>query len=124
MVQTAPFVPIIRALRLRTVVAREMETVMTSIDALIAPSRATPATPIDKPFRSATRGNAKDVMGAVGNGAGLPAISVPNGFSEKGVPTGIQFMGSAWQENTVLAVASAYQSLTGWHHQHPPGLMD
>jgi len=114
----------IRALRLQTIVAREIENVMFSFDALIAPARATPATPIDKEFRSATRGSAKDVMGAIGNGAGLPAISVPSGFSEKGVPTGIQFMGRAWEENTVLAVASAYQSHTDWHHHHPPGLMD
>jgi len=112
----------IRALRLRAVVAREIDNAMSPFDALIAPARSTPATPIDKPFRSATRGSAKDVMGAVGNGAGLPAISVPNGFSGKGVPTGIQFMGRAWGENTVIAAASAYQSLTDWHHRHPPGL--
>jgi aspartyl-tRNA(Asn)/glutamyl-tRNA(Gln) amidotransferase subunit A len=62
-------------------------------------------------------------MGAVGNGAGLPGISVPSGFSEQGLPTGVQFMGRAYAENTVLAVARAYQSLTDWHTQHPAGLL-
>jgi len=61
-------------------------------------------------------------MGAIGNGAGLPAISVPSGFSEKGLPTGMQFMGRAYNENTLIAVASAYQSCTEWHLAHPPDL--
>ena len=61
-------------------------------------------------------------MGAIGNGAGLPAISVPNGFSEKGLPTGMQFMGRAYNENTIIAVARAYQSCTEWHLAHPPDL--
>jgi Asp-tRNA(Asn)/Glu-tRNA(Gln) amidotransferase A subunit family amidase len=35
----------------------------------------------------------------------------------------MQFMGRAYAENTVLAVARAYQSLTDWHTQHPAGLL-
>jgi aspartyl-tRNA(Asn)/glutamyl-tRNA(Gln) amidotransferase subunit A len=112
----------IRAMRLRGVMAKETDRVMAPLDALIAPSRATTATPIDEEFRSATGGGAKDIMGAIGNGAGLPAISVPNGFSEQGLPTGIQFMGRAYDEDIVIAVANAYQSLADWHLQHPPGL--
>jgi Asp-tRNA(Asn)/Glu-tRNA(Gln) amidotransferase A subunit family amidase len=44
---------------------------------------------------------------------------VPNGFGERGLPTSLQFMGRAWEENTVLAAACAYQSATDWHTQHP-----
>ena len=113
----------IRALRLRGVMAKEIDRVMAPFDALVGPSRATPPTPIDEEFRSAIGGGAKDIMGAVGNGAGLPAISVPAGFSEKGLPTGIQFMGRAYEENTVIAAASAYQSLTDWHQRHPPDVV-
>ena len=61
-------------------------------------------------------------MGAIGNGLGLPAITVPNGFSDKGLPTGVQFMGRAYDESVILAVACAYQSLTTWHLCHPPEL--
>ena len=78
---------------------------------------------VDEELRSPTRSGTSDVMGAVGNGAGLPAISVPNGFGEHGRPTGIQFMGRAYEENTVLSVARAYQSLTDWHTMHPPALV-
>ena len=59
------------------------------------------------------------MMGAVGNGAGLPGVAVPNGFGERGLPTSLQFMGRAWEENTILAAARAYQSATDWHRRHP-----
>jgi aspartyl-tRNA(Asn)/glutamyl-tRNA(Gln) amidotransferase subunit A len=114
----------IRALRLRNRMARQIDAVLADFDALVGPTRATTATPLDQEFRGAVRGTAKDIMGAVGNGAGLPAISVPSGFSEHGLPTGIQFMGRAYDENQVLAVARAYQALTDWHRHHPPDLVD
>ena len=113
----------LRALRLRGIMARQIDAILCRYDALVAPSRATTATPIEAEFRSAIRGSAKDIMGAVGNGAGLPGISVPSGFSEQGLPTGVQFMGRAYAENTVLAVARTYQALTAWHTQHPAGLL-
>ena len=59
-------------------------------------------------------------MGALGNAAGLPSISVPSGFTRDGLPTGVQFMARAYREDTALAVARAYQALTGWHQRHPP----
>jgi aspartyl-tRNA(Asn)/glutamyl-tRNA(Gln) amidotransferase subunit A len=114
----------LRALRLRGIMARHIDAILTGFDALVAPTRATTAPRLDEEFRSATRGSAQDLMGAVGNGAGLPAITVPSGFSEHGLPTGIQFMGRAYAENTILALARAYQALTDWHRRHPPGLVD
>jgi aspartyl-tRNA(Asn)/glutamyl-tRNA(Gln) amidotransferase subunit A len=118
----------IRALRLRGLMARQIDALFAAtpalpgFDALVGPSRATPATAITETFRGVLRAHAPDVLGAIGNGAGLPAISVPNGFSAKGLPTGIQFMGRAYDENTILAIARAYQTLTDWHLQHPPDL--
>ena len=113
----------LRALRLRGTMAKQIDAILGRFDAIVGPSRATPATPIDQEFRSAIGGSAKDILGAVGNGAGLPAISVPNGFTDTGLPTGMQFLGRAYEENTVLAVARAYQALTDWHKRHPPGLV-
>lgn len=112
----------IRALRIRGKVARIADEVMSGYDAVIGPTRAVTATPIDQDFRGVVAGTARDTLGAVGNSAGLPAISVPSGFSHEGLPTGIQFMGRAYDENRILAVARAYQSLTDWHTQHPEGL--
>ena len=109
----------IRALRLRARVVREADRVMSRFDALVAPGRPGVASPLDREFRSAARGNVPDVMGAIGNVAGLPAIAVPNGFSETGLPTSLQFMGRAWEENTVLAAARAWQGITDFHLRRP-----
>lgn len=113
----------IRATRVRGKIAKELDSVMSRYDALAGPTSHTTASPIDREFRSAMRSQRQDIMGAAGNGAGLPAISVPSGFSDAGLPTGIQFMGRAYDEDSVLAVANAYQALTDWHTRHPADLV-
>ncbi len=114
----------LKALRLRKVMAKSVDQTLKPFDAVVAPSRRSAAPPIDQEFRRTTSGTTRDIVGAVGNGAGLPSISVPSGFNEAGLPTGIQFMGRAYDENKIIAVAKAYQSLTNWHKQHPPNLLD
>jgi aspartyl-tRNA(Asn)/glutamyl-tRNA(Gln) amidotransferase subunit A len=109
----------VKALRLRGQMAREADRVLSRFDALVGPGRATVAPGLDQEFRSAIRGSAPDVMGAIGNGAGLPAICVPNGFGDRGLPTSLQFMGRVYEENTILGAACAWQSLTDWHLRHP-----
>jgi len=110
----------LRAMRLRGKMVKAVTEAMEPFDALVAPSAKKPATPIGEEFRKVAPGATRDVMGAVGNGCGLPAISVPDGFTEVGLPTGIQFMGKPYEENTILALARAYQGLTDWHTRHPP----
>jgi aspartyl-tRNA(Asn)/glutamyl-tRNA(Gln) amidotransferase subunit A len=112
----------LKALRLRAFMARAADEAMSGYDAVVAPARRSPASPVDEEFRKTSPGTARDLMGAVGNGAGLPSVAVPNGFTGGGLPTGIQFMGRAYSENKILAVARAYQSMTSWHKHHPPGL--
>jgi len=112
----------LKALRLRRVMAREADRVLAPLHALVAPGRPSEAVLLAGEVRSAIRGSARDVMGAVGNGAGLPAVAVPNGLGARGLPTSLQFMGRAWEEPTVLAAACAYQSRTDWHERHPSDL--
>ena len=109
----------IKALRLRAVVAREIDGVLARLDALVAPGRFMVASGLDEPFRSAFGGTMVDPTGAIGNAAGLPAVAVPDGFGERGLPTSLQFVGRAFAENTILAAARAYQARTDWHRRHP-----
>ena len=111
----------IKALRLRGVMAREVDAVISDYDAIAAPTSLTTATPIGEQFRRTITGPG-DVIGAVGNGCGLPSVSVPSGFDADGMPTGIQFMSRAYDENVCLAIGRRYQSLTDWHNRHPDGL--
>jgi aspartyl-tRNA(Asn)/glutamyl-tRNA(Gln) amidotransferase subunit A len=53
------------------------------------------------------------------NLAGLPAISVPCGFSSEGLPLGLQLVGRAWDEATVLQAAYAYETATEWSQRCP-----
>jgi AtzE family amidohydrolase len=54
------------------------------------------------------------------NQAGLPAISVPSGFSKAGLPMGVQIVGRPFDEASILRVAHTYQMQTGWHLKKPP----
>lgn len=113
----------LKAQRLRKLMAENADEVMSPFDALVAPTRPDVAPVLHREFSWPTEPSGITTMLVVGNGAGLPAISVPMGFSPDGLPTGIQFMGRAYEENAILAVARAYQSLTDWHDHHPPGLV-
>jgi len=52
---------------------------------------------------------------------GLPAISLPCGFSQAGLPIGMQIAGPHWQERRVLELAFAYEQATEWHNRQPVG---
>ncbi len=54
-----------------------------------------------------------------GNLTGLPSISVPCGFSDDGLPVGLQLIGRRWDEATVLRAAYAYEQATEWHGRFP-----
>jgi aspartyl-tRNA(Asn)/glutamyl-tRNA(Gln) amidotransferase subunit A len=51
---------------------------------------------------------------------GLPAISVPCGFTESGLPIGLQIAGPHWYETRILQLAQAYEKATAWHKRQPP----
>ncbi len=51
---------------------------------------------------------------------GLPAISVPCGFTQTGLPIGLQIAGPHWREDLVLRLAYAYEQATAWHKRHCP----
>ena len=126
----------LRAQRIRRLLARDLDRLLARYDALVAPSRPAVASALDEswsrhgqqpPPAGTERGQrsksrARCPLSAAGNCAGLPAISVPSGFSEAGLPTGIQFVGRAYEEPAILAVATAYQKLTSWHQHHPAHL--
>ena len=61
-----------------------------------------------------------DVFTVSPNLAGLPAISVPCGFTPETLPVGLQLTGRAWDEATLFRLAHAYERATTWHQQRPP----
>lgn len=88
-----------------------------------------PAIPIPVPTIAATTaGDARDIAQTIGvighctrgiNYLGLPAISVPAGFTSNGLPAAFQLAGRPFAESLLLRAADAYQRVTGWHQQAP-----
>jgi aspartyl-tRNA(Asn)/glutamyl-tRNA(Gln) amidotransferase subunit A len=111
----------LQAMRIRGVMKRAMDELYGKYDALVAPSRSTVAYPIDTDFDKAYPGivGGPPVIQA-GNAVGQPALSVPNGFGLKDLPTGIQFTGRVWGEARLLQLGRAYQQATDWHKKRPP----
>jgi aspartyl-tRNA(Asn)/glutamyl-tRNA(Gln) amidotransferase subunit A len=110
----------LHAMRMRAPMRRAWGEMFKKIDVLAAPSRATVSYPVDKTFDKAYPGiGASSPIGAA-NLVGVPAVSVPNGLGQNGLPTGLQLVGPAWGEAELIDLASAYQSATDFHKKRPP----
>jgi aspartyl-tRNA(Asn)/glutamyl-tRNA(Gln) amidotransferase subunit A len=110
----------LHAMRMRAPMRRAWGEMFKKIDVLVAPSRATVSYPVDKTFDKAYPGiGASSPIGAA-NLVGVPAVSVPNGLGQNGLPTGLQLVGPAWGEAELIELASAYQSATDFHKKRPP----
>jgi aspartyl-tRNA(Asn)/glutamyl-tRNA(Gln) amidotransferase subunit A len=114
-----PAVDYLRALRIRRRAMRELDALLAPYDAIVAPTLPYVATPIRDHFATWFGRERGPSLGAAGNLCGLPSISVPNGFGERGLPTALEFMGRAYAEDRILAAAIAYQQHTDWHTRHP-----
>jgi aspartyl-tRNA(Asn)/glutamyl-tRNA(Gln) amidotransferase subunit A len=105
------------AQRVRQILQKKMDALFESYDVLATASLPAPATPL--PMNLATGLAFPDPLGAIGNLCGLPALSVPCGFTEKSLPVGLQFIGRAGDDAAVLQAGQTLQRATQWHHKHP-----
>ena len=109
----------INALRIRGRIQKEVDAVLKDFDAVVTPTLNTEAGPITQKFTDWSRGFVSTNLSGAGNAAGLPAITVPNGFGGRGLPTGLEFTGRALGENSILAAATLFQQHTDWHKKTP-----
>jgi aspartyl-tRNA(Asn)/glutamyl-tRNA(Gln) amidotransferase subunit A len=126
---TISAVDYLQAQRVRKKARNAIDQMLSKYDAVVGPTTTSVAGRIDQPFDTSARPQRNaakppdpppDALVPGGNIAGVPALTVPNGFGEKRLPTSIQFMGAAWSEATLIAIADAYQEATDWHKQRPP----
>jgi aspartyl-tRNA(Asn)/glutamyl-tRNA(Gln) amidotransferase subunit A len=109
----------IHAMRLRAPMRRAWAKMFEEIDLLVAPSRATVAYPIDRTFDKAYPGISTASPIGASNLVGVPAISIPNGFGQNNLPTGIQFVAGAWNEDLLFEAANKLQQAADWHKRRP-----
>jgi aspartyl-tRNA(Asn)/glutamyl-tRNA(Gln) amidotransferase subunit A len=107
-----------RAQRVRGLLQKQMDALFEHFDVLATASLPVTATSLDANLD--TELGFADPLGGIGNFCGLPAASVPCGFSEEGLPVGLLFVGRALGEATVLAAAVFFQRHTDWHRKRPP----
>ena len=110
----------IQAQRARTYFKREISKVFQQVDVIASPASMSPAERFEDSDPMALLEPRRGTTSVLFNVVGSPAISVPCGFSEQGLPIGLQIAGKAFDEPTVLKVAYAYQQHNPLHRQHPP----
>jgi aspartyl-tRNA(Asn)/glutamyl-tRNA(Gln) amidotransferase subunit A len=108
----------IKAQQLRAALCREFAAAMRDLDAVITLSSLFLPCRIEDPAAIARTYDQQCRL--VFNVTGSPAISVPTGFSQSGLPLAMQIAGRAFDEPTVFRVAQAYEAATGFAHKRPP----
>lgn len=106
----------LRAQRIRAKLCKALDAWFAPFDAVITVPTGGTATAADGSHSG--RFGAKS-LGGPGNVCGTPAICLPSGRDDNGLPTAIQIDGRAYSENRLLSLAIAYQNATSWHDEHP-----
>ena len=110
----------LKAQRLRRMLRDEFRAALDRVDVIVTPTTPTTAFPLGSRIDDPVSMYLSDIYTVSVNLAGLPAISVPAGFSD-GLPIGMQIIGNYFQEARLLNVAHRYQQMTDWHKQVPGG---
>lgn len=114
-----------KAQKVRGLIIREFEEVFKKVDLLACPSTPDVAPKIGKAAEDPLFGYIADQLNIPGSLAGLPALSIPCGFtkpkdgSEVELPVGLQIIGPQWGEQQVFNAGFAFQQATDWHNQNP-----
>lgn len=108
-----------RAQQARTLVRQDFTEAFTEVDAIITPTTPAPAFRLGENVGNPVQMYLADVFTASCNLAGLPGISLPCGFTEAGLPIGLQVLGPPWAEARLLQIARAYEREHTWRKRRP-----
>ncbi|MFC1988679.1 Asp-tRNA(Asn)/Glu-tRNA(Gln) amidotransferase subunit GatA [Chloroflexota bacterium] len=108
----------VKAQKVRTLIRWEFDHVFEKYDALVTPTSPTVPFKIGEKVDDPVQMYLSDVCTLPINIAGVPAISIPAGFTS-GLPVGMQIIGKPFSEETILKIAHAYEQATEWHKSKP-----
>jgi aspartyl-tRNA(Asn)/glutamyl-tRNA(Gln) amidotransferase subunit A len=115
----------LHALDVKREITQQFDTVFENVDAIFAPTLPIAAPRIGE--KEVVIGGEKETVRSAlvrlnrpANLTGLPAISIPCGFTHSGLPIGLQLIGPYWSEAQLLSIAMAYEDVTDWHKRRPP----
>lgn len=109
----------LRGQKVRTLIKRDFDKVFETCDAIITPTAPTTAFRISEKANDPLSMYLSDIYTISVNLAGIPAISVPCGFSKKGMPVGMQVITKAFDESMMFRIAYSYEQSSDWHRHKP-----
>jgi len=109
----------LKAQKVRTLLKQDMELALGSCDAIVGPTCPTTAFKIDEMTHDPLQMYLSDILTISANLAGLPALSLPCGFDQAGLPVGMQIIGKHFDETTLLRLGYAYEKATEWNMRRP-----
>jgi aspartyl-tRNA(Asn)/glutamyl-tRNA(Gln) amidotransferase subunit A len=110
----------LKAQQVRTLILRDYAQAFGHVDVVAMPTTPTPPFKIGERVSDPLQMYLADIFTVSANLAGLPAVSLPCGFTEDHLPIGLQLTGRAFDEATILRAADAYERDTAWWKQAPP----
>ena len=112
----------LQAQKIRRLIAQDFANAFRQCDVILGPTAPTPAFNFGEKASNPVAMYLSDIYTIAVNLAGLPGMSIPCGFSDKGLPIGLQLIGDLFSEAKLLNVAHQYQLQTDWHLRRPTGL--
>jgi len=109
----------LKALKVRRLIKQDYDKAFEKVDVIATPTAPNPAFRFGEKTGDPLSMYLEDVFTVSINITGLPGLSVPCGISKSGLPIGLQLIGKAFDEATLLRTAYAYEQSTDWHKQKP-----
>jgi len=109
----------LRGQKVRTLIKNDLDEVFKDCDAIMTPTSPTVAFKVGEKISDPLSMYLSDIYTIPANLAGIPAISIPCGFSKSGLPIGLQLMGKPFDEEMLLRISYTYEQNTEWHTKKP-----
>jgi len=109
----------LKAQKIRALIKEDFDRVFEQFDCIITPTSPTAAFKIGEKIKDPLKMYLSDIYTISANLAGIPAISIPCGFTKKGLPVGLQILAKPFNEEMLFRVAYAYEQSTEWHKMKP-----
>ncbi len=109
----------LKAQKVRTLIKNDFDRAFESYDCLVTPTSPTPAFKMGEKTSNPLQMYLSDIYTISANLAGIPAMSVPCGFTKQGLPVGLQLLAKPFAEETLFHVGYAYEQANEWHRIHP-----
>ncbi len=109
----------LRAQKARTLIKKDFDQAFNNLDCIVTPASPSVAFKIDEKIEDPLKMYLSDIYTISANLAGIPAISIPCGFTNHGLPVGLQILAKSFNEEMLFRVAHTYEQNTNWHLMKP-----